>query len=78
MQRTYRNRVVLAPHLLGPSSSGAVLDTPDDLVHKMNSSWGRLSSEGFCSGLECFRLPVVAGEHWGTHCLQAVERIKPI
>jgi hypothetical protein len=61
LQRPYSNRVVLGPHLLGPSSSGAVLDTPGELVTKMDASWGRLAAEGFCSGQECFRLPVVAG-----------------
>jgi len=54
--------VLLAPHLLGPASSGAVLDTASDLVQKMQSSWGRLASEGFCSGLVCARFPVVAGK----------------
>jgi hypothetical protein len=62
LQRPYFNRVLLAPHLLGPASSGAVLDTPGDLVAKMNSSWGVLAREGFCNGTDCFRLPVIAGE----------------
>lgn len=62
LQRPYFNRVLLAPHLLGPASSGAVMDTPADLVGKMNSSWGLLARDGFCNGTDCFRLPVIAGE----------------
>lgn len=62
LQRPYSNRVLLAPHLLGPAASGAVLDSPDMLVNKMASSWGVLASEGFCNATDCFRLPVVAGE----------------
>jgi hypothetical protein len=68
LQRPYFNRVLLAPHLLSPATSGAVLDTPGDLVVKMNSSWGLLAREGFCNGTDCFRIPVVAGEKskgWG-------------
>jgi hypothetical protein len=61
LQRPYSNRVLLAPHLLGPASSAAVLDSPDMLVGKMSSSWGLLATEGFCNGIDCLRLPVVAG-----------------
>jgi hypothetical protein len=61
LQRPYSNRVLLAPHLLGPDSSGAVWDSPGEVVAKMNSSWGRLASGGFCNGTTCFRLPVLAG-----------------
>lgn len=63
LQRPYRNRVVLGPHLLSlDSTEGPVLDTVAGLLHKMNKSWGWLASEGFCDGLDCMRLPVVAGE----------------
>lgn len=71
LYRPYSNRVLLAPHLLGPTTSGAVLDTPDMLVSKMNSSWGMLATEGFCNGTDCFRLPVVAGALAATLCAAA-------
>lgn len=64
-QRPYNNRVLLAPHLLGPSSSDAAMETPEELVNRMNSSWGRLATEGVCVDelhqRTCIRLPVVAG-----------------
>jgi hypothetical protein len=61
LQRDYRGRVMLGPHLYGPDSSGAPAAPADELLALLNSSWGRLAQEGYCNGRDCMRLPVVVG-----------------
>uniref|UniRef100_A0A383VF90 Glycoside hydrolase family 5 domain-containing protein n=1 Tax=Tetradesmus obliquus TaxID=3088 RepID=A0A383VF90_TETOB len=62
LQREYRSRVLLGPHLYGPDSGGAAAAPAAEVLARLSSSWGRLAREGYCNGRDCMRLPVVVGE----------------
>ncbi|KAF6265117.1 glycoside hydrolase superfamily [Scenedesmus sp. NREL 46B-D3] len=62
LQRPYRGRVMLAPHLYGPDTSGVPAAAASEVAARLNSSWGRLAQDGYCNGRDCMRLPVVVGE----------------
>lgn len=62
LNRPYRTRILLAPHLYGPSVSGVPAAEAAEIAAKLNSSWGIFSTDGYCNGNECIRFPVVAGE----------------
>lgn len=61
LQREYRSRVLLGPHLYGPDSGGAAAAPAAEVLARLSSSWGRLAREGYCNGRDCMRLPVVVG-----------------
>jgi hypothetical protein len=65
LQRPYRSRVMLAPHLYGPDSSGVPAAPASEVLALLQSSWGRLAQDGYCNGKECMRLPVIVGECGG-------------
>jgi hypothetical protein len=60
--KAYKDRVILAPHLYGPS----VTKSPDVgslQWQKHEASWGRLQADGFCTEPQsCQKFPVVVGE----------------
>lgn len=62
LKRPYKNRVLLAPHLYGPSVSGVPAAAAFEVAARVVNSWGVLATDGYCNGNECIRLPVVAGE----------------
>lgn len=62
LKRPYKSRVLLAPHLYGPSVSGVPAAPPFEVAARVDSSWGVLATDGYCNGNQCMRLPVVAGK----------------
>jgi hypothetical protein len=61
LQRPYKSRVMLGPHLYGPDNSGVPAAPAAEVLALLNSSWGRLAQEGYCNGRDCMKLPVVIG-----------------
>eukprot|EP00775_Hariotina_reticulata_P008523 gene8523-8705_t len=63
LTRTYRGRVMLAPHMYGPDNSKVPAALPEQVLSRLNSSWGTLAVDGYCNAAnKCLRLPVIAGE----------------
>lgn len=61
LNRTYADRVVLAPHFHAESASGNRLSGAE-LYNRLGKSWGQLAKQGFCVLNKCRRFPVIAGQ----------------
>lgn len=64
-EKPYKNNVIISPHLYGPTiSKNHVSSYGDKLFARMNTSFGYLSTRGYCvnKGMLCHKFPIVIGE----------------
>jgi hypothetical protein len=63
LDKPYRHRVIISPHVYGPSISFAKLAySGQDMFRRLNSSFGYLYQKGFCDGKKCMKFPIIVGE----------------
>lgn len=68
--KPYRNRVVLSPHLYGPSLSNNTYHIGEPQLQAYSNSWGVLQKQGYCAeggangtaAAACQKFPVAIGE----------------
>ena len=63
LSKSYRNRVILAPHVYPPSVTYNYNSaTGDGLYNRLSTSFGTKMSQGYCTGSDCQKFPIAIGE----------------
>jgi aryl-phospho-beta-D-glucosidase BglC (GH1 family)/uncharacterized surface protein with fasciclin (FAS1) repeats len=63
LEKPYRDRVVLSPHVYPPSVTfNRNNATGDGLFYRLTTSFGSKTKDGYCNGNDCKQFPIAIGE----------------